>query len=35
VAKFLMKAIERDPKDRFQTAAAFREAIKALPKQDY
>jgi serine/threonine protein kinase len=35
VAKFLMKAIARDPKDRFQTAAAFREAIKALPKQDY
>jgi eukaryotic-like serine/threonine-protein kinase len=35
VAKFLTKAIERDPDDRFQTAAAFREAIKALPKQDY
>ena len=30
-----MKAIERDPKERYQTAAAFREALKALPKQDY
>jgi serine/threonine protein kinase len=30
-AEFLMKAIERDPRDRFQTAAEFREALKALP----
>ena len=28
---FLRKAVERDPRDRFQTAAAFREALKALP----
>ena len=27
-----MKAIERDPRDRFQTAAEFREALQALPK---
>jgi serine/threonine protein kinase len=32
---FLMKAIERDPKDRFQTPAEFRDALKALPKRDY
>jgi eukaryotic-like serine/threonine-protein kinase len=32
-AKFLIKAVERDPRDRFQTAAEFREALKALPKQ--
>jgi serine/threonine protein kinase len=30
--KFLQKAIERDPKDRFQTAAEFRDALKALQK---
>ena len=35
VVALLMKAIERDPKERYQTAAAFREALKALPKQDY
>jgi len=35
VVAFLMKAIERDPKERYQTAAAFREALKALSKQDY
>jgi serine/threonine protein kinase len=29
-ARFLVKAIERDPRDRFQTAAEFREALKAL-----
>jgi serine/threonine protein kinase len=34
-ARVLIKAIERDPKARYQTAAAFREALKALPKQDY
>jgi len=32
VVKFLQKAIERDPKDRFQTAAEFRDALKALQK---
>ena len=30
IVKFLQKAIERDPKDRFQTAAEFRDALKAL-----
>jgi serine/threonine protein kinase len=30
--RFLVKAIERDPRDRFQTPAEFREALKALPK---
>jgi serine/threonine protein kinase len=30
--KFLQKAIERDPKDRFQTATEFRDALKALQK---
>ncbi|HLN32738.1 MAG TPA: serine/threonine-protein kinase [Gemmataceae bacterium] len=35
LAKFLIKAIKRDPRERFQTAAAFRDALKALPKQDY
>jgi len=33
-AQFLMKGIERDPRDRFQSATAFREALKGLPKQD-
>ena len=31
-AKFLIKAIERDPDKRFQTAAEFREALEALPQ---
>jgi len=31
VARFLMKAIDRDPQKRFQTPSEFREAIKALP----
>lgn len=35
LAKFLIKAIERDPRDRFQHASEFREALKALPKKDY
>jgi serine/threonine protein kinase len=35
LAELLIKAVERDPNERFQTAAAFREALKALPKQDY
>ena len=30
VAEFLLKAIERDPKDRFETAADFRDAVKKL-----
>ncbi len=30
-AKFLLKAVERDPRDRFQTAEEFREAVKAVP----
>jgi serine/threonine protein kinase len=32
---FLSKAIERDPRERFQTPAEFREALRALPRQDY
>jgi serine/threonine protein kinase len=32
-AEFLIKAIERDPRNRFQTAADFREAVLALPKK--
>ena len=35
MCKFLTKAIEREPSRRFQTAAEFREALKALPKKDY
>jgi eukaryotic-like serine/threonine-protein kinase len=35
LANFLIKAIKRDPKERFQSALAFREALKALPRQDY
>ena len=31
----LLKAIERDPRERFQTPAEFRDALKALPKQDW
>jgi serine/threonine protein kinase len=31
-AAFLTKAVQRDPNSRFQTAAQFREALKALPK---
>jgi eukaryotic-like serine/threonine-protein kinase len=30
---FLRKAIERDPRDRFQTAAEFRDALEELPEQ--
>jgi eukaryotic-like serine/threonine-protein kinase len=33
--KFLLKAVERDPNLRFRTAAEFREALQALPKQDW
>jgi serine/threonine protein kinase len=32
-ARFLMKAIERDPNARFQSATAFREALQTLPKK--
>ncbi len=32
IVKFLVKAIERDPDDRFQTAAEFRDALKQLPR---
>jgi len=35
LAAVIMKAIERDPNDRFQSAAAFRDALRALPKKDY
>jgi serine/threonine protein kinase len=31
-ARFLMKAIERDPARRFQSAEEFREALRGLPK---
>jgi hypothetical protein len=31
--QFLKKAIERDARNRFQTAAEFRDAAKALPKK--
>ena len=31
-ARFLLKAVERDPSQRFQNAADFREAIQQLPK---
>jgi serine/threonine protein kinase len=32
-AEFLIKAIERNPRDRFQTAGEFRDALKTLPKK--
>jgi serine/threonine protein kinase len=35
VARVLIKAVERDPRNRYQTAADFRDALKALPRQDY
>jgi hypothetical protein len=31
-AALLMKAVERSPADRFQSAAEFREALKMLPQ---
>jgi serine/threonine protein kinase len=34
-ANVLIKAIERDPAQRFQSAAEFASALKVLPKQDY
>jgi serine/threonine protein kinase len=33
--RLLVKGIERDPDQRFQTAAEFRDALKALPRQDW
>ncbi|HMC64511.1 MAG TPA: serine/threonine-protein kinase, partial [Gemmataceae bacterium] len=35
LVRLLVKSIEREPNRRFQTAADFRDALKALPKQDY
>ncbi len=35
LAAFLRKAVEREPRDRFQTALEFRDVLKNLPKQDY
>jgi serine/threonine protein kinase len=35
LAKLLIRAVERDPRDRFQSAGEFREALKALPKNQY
>lgn len=35
IVKVIMKSVERDPRDRYQTAAAFRDALQNLPKQDY
>jgi serine/threonine protein kinase len=32
VVEFLLKSIERNPADRYQTAEEFRDAVKALPK---
>jgi serine/threonine protein kinase len=32
-AQFLIKAVERDPRHRFQSAADFREALQRLPKK--
>jgi serine/threonine protein kinase len=34
-AKFLLKAVERDPNLRFQSATEFREALLALPKKNW
>jgi serine/threonine protein kinase len=33
--RFLTKAIDRDPRERFQSAAEFREALRHLPRQDW
>ena len=32
-AAFLIKAVEREPQDRFQTPAEFRDALSGLPPQ--
>ena len=34
-AAFLLKSVERDPNLRFQSATDFREALQALPKQNW
>lgn len=34
-ARVLLRACERDPNKRFQTATEFREALQALPKKNY
>ncbi len=34
-ARLLIKAVDRDPAQRFQTAGDMREALKNLPKQDW
>ena len=34
VAKFLIKAIDRDPRVRFQTALDFKEGLQTLPPRD-
>jgi serine/threonine protein kinase len=31
----IKKSIERDPRDRYQTASEFKEALRSLPRQDY
>jgi hypothetical protein len=31
---FLIKAIDRDPQQRFQTAAQFKSALAALPRKE-
>ncbi|VTS00144.1 serine/threonine protein kinase [Tuwongella immobilis] len=35
LCEILLKAIARDPRERFASAAAFRDAIKSLDRQDY
>jgi serine/threonine protein kinase len=35
LAEFLIKAIQRDPRDRYQTATEFRDALKDLPRKNY
>jgi hypothetical protein len=32
IARFLIKAIQRDPNERFQSAGEFRDALRVLPK---
>src|SRR5262249_31908966 len=35
ILALLRKAIDRDPRGRFQTAVEFRDSLKRLPKQHY
>jgi serine/threonine protein kinase len=35
LAQLLIKSVERDLRERYQSAGEFREALKQLPKQDY